>query len=195
MALLLLVFELWYALHPPTDIDYPHYFPVHWALFYLFYLVPIKTEWDVWLTLPQMVWKHIFLWDFCWVSSNSLVDGADPLNTQVLGGSKCSHWHVLPYILPAPPRAPFSSLLSQKELCLVYCQSLWMVWKHIFPRASGCSSSNLTVMALFQQAFELCETLHVLIDIYFPNFLPVPQQFSSFSSFPFTQWGVLGWMF
>ena len=90
------------SLHPPTDIDYPHYFPVHGALSYLFYLVPIKTEWDMWLTLPRMVWKHIFWWDFCWVSSNSLVDGTDLLNTQVLEGSKCSHWHVLPYILPVP---------------------------------------------------------------------------------------------
>lgn len=90
MALLLLVFELWDALHPPTDIDYPHYFPVHRALSYLFYLVPVKTGWDMCLTLPRMVWKHIFWWDFWWVSSNSLVDGTNPLNTRVLQCSKYS---------------------------------------------------------------------------------------------------------
>lgn len=92
----------------PTDIDYPHYFPVHRrALSYLFYLVPIKTEWDMWLThCLRMVWKHIFWWDFCWVSSNSLVDSTDPLNTQKFWKVlNISHWHVLPYILPiAPPR-------------------------------------------------------------------------------------------
>ena len=104
MPLIHYVLELWEPLHPSTDIYWPHSLPVRRALSYLFFLVHIKTGCgrDIVHPCHWMPWKNNFPWDFCWISWNSLVDGAAPLSSQIIQGPKHSHWHLLNYLFPVP---------------------------------------------------------------------------------------------